>query len=82
VKDISALREQPGGVVSVMGSAALVRAMLAADLCDELMLMIEPISLGGGKRMFPDDGVARGFELSSVTQAGTGVLICTYKKAR
>jgi dihydrofolate reductase len=82
VKDISALREQPGGVISVMGSAALVRAMVGADLVDELLLMIEPISLGGGKRMFPDDGVARGFELSSVTQAGTGVLICNYMRAR
>jgi dihydrofolate reductase len=82
VKDISALRAQAGGAVSVMGSATLVRALLAADLVDELLLMVEPVSLGGGKRIFPEDGVARGFELESVTQAGTGVLICTYRRAR
>jgi dihydrofolate reductase len=45
-----------------MGSASLVRALLAADLVDELAVMIEPIVLGGGKSIFPDDGEARAFE--------------------
>src|SRR5262249_59914609 len=44
-KDVSALRERDGGYVSVMGSASLVRALLAGDLVDELALMIEPIAL-------------------------------------
>jgi dihydrofolate reductase len=82
VKDISALRERPGGDVNVMGSATLVRALLASDLVDELALMIEPITLGGGKRIFPDDGVARGFALDSVTPTGTGVLVCRYLRSR
>ena len=82
VKEISALREQPGGYLSVMGSPTLVRALLAADLADELMLMIEPIVLGGGKRMFPDDGEARRFELTSATTASTGVQVCRYQRAR
>lgn len=43
--------------------------------------MIEPIVLGGGKRLFPDDGVARGLELTDLVQASTGVLIAKYKKA-
>jgi len=81
VKDISALREQAGGYLSVMGSATLSRTLLAADLVDELLLMIEPIVLGGGKRMFPDDGEARRFELTSATTAGTGVQICRYRRA-
>ncbi len=81
VKEISALRERPGGYVSVMGSATLARALLAADLVDEVMLMIEPIVLGGGKRMFPDDGEARRFELTSATTAATGVQICRYQRA-
>jgi dihydrofolate reductase len=80
-KDITALREQPGGYLSVMGSASLARSLLAADLVDELMLMIEPIALGGGKRMFPDDGVARRFNVTSVTSAGTGVQIVRYERA-
>jgi dihydrofolate reductase len=81
VSDINKLREQPGGYVSVMGSATLARALLAADLVDELMLMIEPIALGGGKRMFPDDGVARKFAVKSVASAGTGVQIVRYERA-
>jgi len=81
VKDVSALREQPGGYLSVMGSATLARALLAADLVDELLLMIEPIVLGGGKRMFPDDGEARRFELASAATANSGVQICRYRRA-
>lgn len=44
--------------------------------------MIEPIALGGGKSIFPDDGEARKFELISATPAGTGVVICRYQRAR
>jgi dihydrofolate reductase len=81
-KEISALRERKGGDVSVMGSATLVRALLAADLVDELMLMIEPIALGGGKSIFPSDGEARPFQLISSATASTGVQICRYERAR
>ena len=76
---IRALRSQEGGDLSIMGSATLARSLLAADLVDELNLMIEPVSLGGGKRLFPDDGSARVFELVSTTLAGTGVQICKYR---
>jgi dihydrofolate reductase len=79
VSAVSKLREQPGGDVSVMGSATLARALLAADLVDELMLMIEPIRLGGGKTIFPTDGEARRFELVSTTTASTGVIVCRYQ---
>jgi len=82
VADVSKLRQQPGGDISVMGSATLARALLAADLVDELMLMIEPITLGGGKTVFPTDGAARRFELVSTVTAGTGVIICRYHPAR
>jgi dihydrofolate reductase len=82
VKQISALRDQPGGFISVMGSATLVRSLLAADLVDDLLLMIEPIALGGGKRMFPEDGEARGFELTSAKTTSTGVVVCNYQRTR
>ena len=81
VKDVAALRDQPGGHLWVMGSPTLVRALLAADLVDELLLMIEPVLLGGGKGMFPTDGEARRFELVSATTAGTGVQVCRYQRA-
>ena len=81
VADIAALRQRPGGDVIVWGSASLVRAMLAEGLVDELTVMIEPIVLGGGKRIWPDNGTARPMELVSSVTAGTGVLVCTYRPA-
>jgi dihydrofolate reductase len=79
---IRELRERDGGDLNVLGSSSLVRQLFEADLVDEVNVMIEPILLGGGKRIFPDDGNARPLELASVTQASTGVLICTYRRAR
>ena len=76
---IRGLRARDGGDLSIMGSATLARSLIAADLVDELNLMIEPVSLGGGKRLFPDDGSARVFELVSTTRAATGVQICTFR---
>ncbi len=52
--------------------------LLAEGLVDELNLMIEPILLGGGKRIFPEDGIPRPMHLLSCVTAGTGVQICTY----
>jgi len=79
---VTALREREGGDVNVMGSAQLVRSLIEADLVDELNLMIEPITLGGGKTIFPADGVARRLELVSATTAKTGVQICRYQRVR
>ena len=78
VADIAALRGQDGGDLVIWGSASLVTTLLAAGLVDELNLMIEPILLGGGKRIFPEDGTARPMQLASCVTAGTGVQICTY----
>ena len=78
VADVAALRAQEGGDVLVWGSASLVTTLLAAGLVDELNLMIEPILLGGGKRIFPDDGTARPMQLVNCVTTGTGVHVCTY----
>lgn len=82
VPAVTALRERPGRDVNVMGSSQLVRSLVEADLVDEMNLMIEPITLGGGKGIFPADGEARRFELVSATTARTGVQICRYQRAR
>jgi dihydrofolate reductase len=82
VKAVTELRDRPGRDVNVMGSTQLVRSLLEKDLVDELNLMIEPIILGGGKTIFPADGVARGFELTSAVTAKTGVQICQYQRVR
>jgi dihydrofolate reductase len=76
---VSRLREEPGDDIYVYGSLTVVRALMAAGLIDELILMIEPITLGGGKTLFPDDGQARRFELVSAETAATGVQICRYR---
>jgi dihydrofolate reductase len=82
VAEIAALREQEGGNLVTWGSASLVRAMLAEGLVDELNLFVEPILLGGGKGIFPEDGAARPLELVSSVTAGTGAQVCTYRPAR
>ena len=66
VKEVSALRAQHGGDIYLYGSLTVARSLIAANLVDELVLMIEPITLGGGKTLFPTDGAAREFELTSV----------------
>jgi dihydrofolate reductase len=82
VTKVSALRNQPGGDIYVYGSLSVARTLLTAGLVDELVLMIEPITLGGGKTLFPNDGQAREFELTSAKTAGTGVQVCRYRQAR
>jgi hypothetical protein len=68
--------------IYIYGSLSIVRALLAADLVDELVLMIEPITLGGGKTLFPSDGQVRTFELISAESAATGVQVCRYRPTR
>ena len=80
---VAKLRAQPGdGYLSVSGSTEVARALLAADLVDELFLVVEPIVLGGGKTIFAQDGEARPFELLSTVTAATGVLVNRYGRAR
>ena len=76
------LRENVGGDLIVMGSPMLVRALVENGLVDEHLLMIEPIVLGGGKRLFPDDGQSRPLDLVSTSTSSTGVLICKYRPHR
>ena len=82
VREVATLRDREGGYVNVMGSASLAQALLTADLVDDLLLMIEPVVLGGGKTIFPADGEARPFELLSTTPTGTGVQVSRYQRAR
>jgi dihydrofolate reductase len=79
---VGELRARDGGPLNVWGSTSLARQLVEHDLVDEYRLMIEPILLGGGKRVLPEDGRARPLELVSATTAGTGVLVCTYRPVR
>ncbi len=79
---VARLRERPGGDLYVYGSLSVARALLGTGLVDELILMIEPITLGGGKTLFPADGGMRRFELISAATTATGVQVCRYRPIR
>lgn len=76
---IRKLHDAEGGDLVVTGSPTLVRALLREGLVDELMLVVEPVLLGGGKSIFPDDGGLRTLELVSTATSDAGVQVCTYR---
>jgi len=78
---VAALKGQDGGDLHTIGSTELVHSLLEHDLVDELRLMIDPVVLGGGKRMFRDDGRLRPFRLVDGEVTSTGTLLALYEKA-
>jgi dihydrofolate reductase len=79
VEQVAALRKQPGGDIVVHGSAQLVQTLVENDLVDELRLMVFPVLLGSGKRLF---GEARGKERLTLTDSqivGDGIAILIYQ---
>ena len=81
VQSVAELRDADGGDLLIWGSCDFARQLVEAGLVDEYVMLIEPILLGGGKRIFPTDGQARPLELVNVTQARTGTLVCRYRPA-
>ena len=82
VQKVTDLRAQPGGYIYVYGSPTMVRSLMADDLVDELLLTIEPVVLGGGKRLFADNGEKLEWELVSTKAAKTGAQVCHYARVR
>ncbi|QYX76347.1 dihydrofolate reductase family protein [Streptomyces akebiae] len=81
VAEIRKLRETAGGDLLVMGSPTLARTLLQEGLVDELVLIVMPVLLGGGKTIFPGDGAKHTLELVSTTTSGTGANVCVYRVA-
>jgi dihydrofolate reductase len=81
IDEVRALKAQPGKNILTDGSSQLVRALIEHDLVDELHLLLYPLLLGGGKRIFPD-GVHAGFALTSATPYPTGVVGLHYVRQR
>lgn len=77
--EVAALREQPGGNLVIMGSGQLIRSLLPRGLVDELLLMIHPLVLGSGHRLFGADDAAHRLRLIDCTPTATGVLMATYR---
>src|SRR5476651_2144473 len=78
-KDVAALKKTDGGDILVYGSATLVKALLHHNLIDELRLMLFPISVGGGLRLFDDQLELKKFGLKHSRALDNGVLILEYQ---
>ncbi|MBY0358861.1 MAG: dihydrofolate reductase family protein [Candidatus Obscuribacterales bacterium] len=78
-KDIEALKKSDGGDILVYGSATLVKSLLHYDLIDELRLMMHPLSIGGGLRLFDDNRELKKFELKHSRAVDGGILILEYQ---
>jgi dihydrofolate reductase len=78
-EEIAELKRRPGKDITVLGSGGLVRSLLRAGLLDELRLMIHPVILGMGKRLFEEGDDRRALELVDSKTFGTGVLDLTYR---
>lgn len=78
---VADLKRSHGTNLVIMGSGVLIGSLMAADLIDEYLLMIHPLVLGTGKRMFPE-GVHISLRLTDSEATSTGVLIATYEPVR
>jgi dihydrofolate reductase len=79
VEEISKLRQAVEGDIVVHGSARLVQTLLEHDLVDELRLMVFPVVLGSGKRLFGDTNDKKPLRLADSKMVGDGVAILTYE---
>lgn len=77
--EVASLREQEGGNLVVMGSGELIRSLLPHGLVDELLLMVHPVVLGSGRRLFGADERARQLRLVEGRTTKSGVLLATYQ---
>jgi dihydrofolate reductase len=81
LKEVSKLKQRLNGDIVVHGSAQLVQTLLANDLVDELRLMVYPVILGTGKRLFGETSDLKRLRLTSSKTVGDGVTILIYQPA-
>ena len=77
---VAALKRQDGGDLAVLGSGELIKSLIRRRLIDEYVLLIFPIALGSGRRLFPEGEVVRLRLVDSLTTT-TGVIIASYRAA-
>jgi dihydrofolate reductase len=80
-KEVAELRRRHDGDVAVHGSIQLAQALFDQGLVDELRLMVFPVVLGSGKRLFAGDASFRPLQLAESRSVGDGVVVLTYRKA-
>jgi dihydrofolate reductase len=80
VEDVTKLKSDVDGVILVAGSAQLVQGLLEHDLVDELRLMVFPIVLGTGKRLWGETTDKKRFKLADAKTVGEGIAILTFRR--
>jgi dihydrofolate reductase len=78
---VARLKEQPGKDLLVLGSGELVQSLMRRNLVDEYVLLIHPLVLGSGRRLFTDGGAFAALQLVDARTTTTGVVIATYQPA-
>src|SRR5437773_12407684 len=78
---VARLKEQPGKDLVILGSGELVQSLMARNLVDRFVLLIHPIVLGSGRRLFTDTGASATLRLLDTKTSTTGVVIATYQPA-
>jgi len=81
LEDIQKLKNSDGAAIQVWGSSELIQLLLKNDLVDELWLMIHPLTLGEGKKLFRDGPIPAAFTLIESIVTPSGVIIAHYKRA-
>ncbi len=76
---LGSVKQEPGKNILVMGSGDLVRSLMPTGIIDEYVLLIHPIVLGSGHRLFPDRGTLTQLTLVSSNTTPNGVVVSTYK---
>jgi dihydrofolate reductase len=80
-EQVATIKHQPGPDVHVWGSGQLLQTLLTHDLVDTFWLIIYPLTLGRGKRLFADGTIPAAFTVTESTVTSTGVMIMTYERA-
>jgi dihydrofolate reductase len=78
-EEISKLKQQPGKDILVFGSCTLVHTLMQLDLIDEYRLMVYPVVLGSGKRLFVDGIDKKALKLAERKTFSSGVIVLTYQ---
>src|SRR6266571_77773 len=78
---VASLKEEPGKDLVVLGSGELVQSLMRRNLVDAYVLLIHPLVLGSGRRLFPDGGASAALRLVDTKTTTTGVVIVTYQPA-
>lgn len=81
LSDIEKLKSSNGSDIKVWGSSKLVQLLLKHDMVDELWLIIHPLTLGQGKKLFDDSAIPAAFTLLETTVTPAGVIIAGYRRA-